>query len=187
MTIPKPGIWAGLAALVGVYVFSQAADKNAAQPSSNSHTHADGTVHEGEHSASEPGQSASPEEAAPVVAPAKLGLKPGGKADKLVRQDLKVGTGATAENGQTLSMHYRGTLTNGQQFDASYDRGQPFSFTLGAGQVIPGWDMGIKGMKVGGKRRLIIPGSLAYGSQGSPPKIPPDATLIFEVELLDVQ
>ena len=101
--------------------------------------------------------------------------------------DLTLGEGAEAAAGQTVVVHYRGTLENGKQFDASYDRVTPFSFPLGAGRVIKGWDEGVQGMKVGGKRKLAIPPDLAYGSRGAGGVIPPDATLIFEVELLDVK
>ena len=101
--------------------------------------------------------------------------------------DLTLGEGAEATAGQTVVVHYRGTLENGKQFDASYDRVTPFSFPLGAGRVIKGWDEGVQGMKVGGKRKLVIPPDLAYGSRGAGGVIPPDATLIFEVELLDVK
>tara|TARA_E500000178_G_scaffold39215_1_gene35247 strand:- start:278 stop:874 length:597 start_codon:yes stop_codon:yes gene_type:complete len=101
--------------------------------------------------------------------------------------ELAIGEGAEASSGQTVVVHYRGTLEDGQQFDASYDRGTPFSFPLGAGRVIKGWDEGVVGMKVGGKRKLIIPSDLAYGSRGAGGVIPPNATLIFEVELLDVK
>ena len=98
--------------------------------------------------------------------------------------DLTIGTGATAEAGQTVTVHYTGWLENGNKFDSSVDRGQPFSFHLGAGRVIKGWDEGVKGMKVGGKRKLIIPSNLGYGAQGAGGLIPPHATLIFDVELL---
>jgi len=101
--------------------------------------------------------------------------------------DVVVGTGAVAEPGKAVSVHYRGTLTDGKEFDASRPRGEPFTFELGAGQVIRGWDEGVKGMKVGGKRKLVIPPEMAYGEQGAGGVIPPNATLEFEVELLDVK
>jgi peptidylprolyl isomerase len=96
------------------------------------------------------------------------------------------GTGAEPVVGQRVQVHYTGWLTNGTKFDSSVDRGQPLEFRVGAGQVIRGWDEGIGMMKVGGKRRLIIPAGLAYGAQGQPPTIPPDATLLFDVELVGV-
>ena len=105
---------------------------------------------------------------------------------ELVQEDLQEGTGDEATAGANVTVHYRGTLTNGNQFDASYDRGQPFTFLLGAGQVIKGWDQGVAGMKVGGKRRLTIPPHLGYGARGAGGVIPPNATLVFEVELLKV-
>ncbi len=101
--------------------------------------------------------------------------------------DVKVGTGAEAKAGQTVTVHYVGTLTDGKKFDSSRDRGQPFTFKLGAGQVIRGWDQGVAGMKVGEVRKLTIPHQLAYGDRGYPPVIPPKATLVFEVELLGVR
>jgi FKBP-type peptidyl-prolyl cis-trans isomerase FkpA len=100
--------------------------------------------------------------------------------------DVEVGTGETAVSGKPVSVHYTGWLTSGEKFDSSVDRGQPFAFHLGAGEVIPGWDEGVAGMKVGGKRQLKIPASLGYGSRGAGGVIPPDATLIFDVELLGV-
>jgi FKBP-type peptidyl-prolyl cis-trans isomerase len=101
-------------------------------------------------------------------------------------EDLQVGTGAEAKPGQTVSVHYTGTLTNGTKFDSSKDRGKPFQFPLGAGKVIKGWDQGVAGMKVGGVRKLTIPPHLGYGDRGAAGVIPGGATLIFEVELLGV-
>lgn len=106
---------------------------------------------------------------------------------ELKKEDTKVGTGAEAVTGKTVSVHYTGFLTDGKKFDSSVDRGQPFTFQLGAGQVIPGWDQGVQGMKVGGKRKLTIPSALAYGEQGAGNVIPPNATLVFDVELLKVE
>jgi len=101
--------------------------------------------------------------------------------------DLLVGQGAVAQAGQYVSVHYTGWLTNGRKFDSSLDRGDPFSFHLGQGQVIAGWDEGVQGMQIGGKRKLTIPSDLGYGPYGAGGVIPPDATLVFEVELLGVQ
>jgi FKBP-type peptidyl-prolyl cis-trans isomerase FkpA len=101
-------------------------------------------------------------------------------------EDLRVGSGAEATQGKSVTVHYVGTLTNGNKFDSSRDRGQGFSFRLGAGQVIKGWDQGVAGMKIGGLRKLTIPAELAYGDRGFPPVIPAKATLVFEVELLAV-
>jgi peptidylprolyl isomerase len=100
--------------------------------------------------------------------------------------DEVVGTGAAPQKGSNVSVHYVGTLTDGKKFDSSRDRNQPLGFKIGVGQVIRGWDEGIMTMKVGGKRKLIIPPSLAYGEAGIPGVIPPNSTLIFEVELLAV-
>ncbi len=102
-------------------------------------------------------------------------------------EDLKVGTGVSPQNGQKVQVHYTGWLTNGKKFDSSVDRGQPFEFTIGRHQVIQGWDEGVLSMKVGGNRKLTIPPDLGYGPGGMPPVIPPNSTLIFEVELLGVR
>ena len=101
--------------------------------------------------------------------------------------DIKEGTGPSPQRGQTVSVHYTGTLENGTKFDSSVDRGKPFEFKIGTGSVIKGWDEGLMTMKVGGKRKLIIPSNLGYGPQGSPPKIPGNSTLIFDVELLEIK
>jgi peptidylprolyl isomerase len=108
-------------------------------------------------------------------------------ASGLKYTDLKVGDGPSPKPGQTCSVHYTGWLTNGTKFDSSLDRGQPFAFAIGQGQVIKGWDEGVMGMKVGGKRKLMVPPDLAYGPSGYPPVIPPNSELVFDVELLGVQ
>lgn len=99
-------------------------------------------------------------------------------------EDIKVGSGATAKAGNRVSVHYTGWLTDGSKFDSSKDRNEPFDFNLGAGQVIKGWDEGVQGMQVGGVRKLTIPAALGYGARGAGGVIPPNATLIFEVEFL---
>lgn len=106
---------------------------------------------------------------------------------ELIVEDKVVGQGAEVKSGDTILMHYTGTLENGQKFDSSVDRGQPFETQIGVGQVIKGWDQGVIGMKVGGKRKLTIPSNLAYGEQGIPGAIPGNATLIFELELLEIK
>lgn len=105
----------------------------------------------------------------------------------LQSEDLIIGEGEEAKEGNRVTVNYLGTLTDGTKFDSSYDRDEPFSFSLGAGEVIKGWDIGVSGMKVGGKRKLTIPSDLAYGESGAGSAIPPNATLIFEVELLKVE
>lgn len=119
--------------------------------------------------------------AAPAVA--KTVTTPSG----LKYVDLVVGTGPLPKAGDTVIVHYTGWLTNGKKFDSSVDRNQPFSFVLGRGQVIKGWDEGVASMRVGGKRKLTIPSDLAYGPRGYPGAIPPNATLIFEVQLLKIK
>jgi FKBP-type peptidyl-prolyl cis-trans isomerase FkpA len=107
---------------------------------------------------------------------------------QLEKEDVVVGKGREARTGDTVRVQYTGTLLNGKKFDSSYDHGgDPFKFTLGEGEVIKGWDEGVVGMKVGGKRRLKIPADLGYGEKGSPPTIPPNAALLFDVELVSIE
>jgi len=105
----------------------------------------------------------------------------------LQKEDLQLGEGPEAVSGKGVSVHYTGTLTDGSKFDSSLDRGQPFDFTLGAGQVIRGWEEGVVGMKVGGRRKLTVPPEMAYGERGFGNIIPPNSTLVFEIELLAVR
>ncbi len=129
----------------------------------------------------------APKQEEPTAAPATAATPQlGATVTELKIEDSKVGTGAEAVVGKSVTVHYTGWLTNGTKFDSSKDHGQPFTFQLGAGQVIKGWDQGVAGMKVGGVRKLTIPPSLGYGANGAGGVIPPNATLIFEVELLGV-
>jgi FKBP-type peptidyl-prolyl cis-trans isomerase len=129
---------------------------------------------------------ARPAASASAAAPAQA-QPPADPNAKLVQTDLVVGKGAEAKAGDTVSVHYVGTLLDGTEFDSSRKRGTPFVFTLGKGQVIRGWDQGVAGMKVGGKRKLVIPPALAYGDHGMGKVIPPNSTLQFEVELVDIK
>lgn len=126
---------------------------------------------------------ADPQNGKPAQTDAEENVTPTG----LKYLDLKVGEGAEATSGNVVEVHYIGTLENGTKFDSSLDRQEPLTFRLGAGEVIEGWDQGIAGMKVGGKRKLTIPSDLGYGEQGAGEAIPPGATLIFEVELLGIE
>lgn len=118
----------------------------------------------------------------------KVTVPNGAPPKSLETKDLEEGTGAEAKAGDVVSVQYVGVnYKNGKEFDASWSRGEPFTFTLGAGEVIPGWDQGVEGMKVGGRRELIIPPELGYGSTGAPPAIPPNETLVFVVDLEAVE
>jgi FKBP-type peptidyl-prolyl cis-trans isomerase len=120
------------------------------------------------------------------VSPTKVEGAPTKTRSGLEYWDIKVGAGDTAVAGKPVRVHYTGWLTDGKKFDSSVDRGQPFVFPLGAGQVIKGWDEGVAGMKIGGKRQLRIPPELGYGPRGAGGVIPPNATLIFDVELIGI-
>jgi hypothetical protein len=128
--------------------------------------------------------NASPSPVGPDDFNAGQGIKPVKLPDGLQFVDLKVGNGALVASGDKVTVQYTGWLSSGSLFDSSRTRGQPFDLTLGQGQVIKGWDEGLPGMKVGGRRKLIIPPALGYGSQGSPPTIPANATLVFIVEIV---
>ncbi len=136
---------------------------------------------------------AAPTNAPPVAAAPEAGkddAKPGATVklpDGLEYTDVKIGTGTSPLDGQTAVVHYVGTLTDGKEFDSSIKRGTPFEFRLGGGQVIKGWDEGVRGMKVGGERKLKIPYELGYGKEGHPPDIPASATLLFTIQLLEVK
>jgi FKBP-type peptidyl-prolyl cis-trans isomerase len=119
--------------------------------------------------------------------PTKVSGQPVTTPSGLQYWEIKKGTGPTAVNGKTVQVHYTGWLANGKEFDSSLDLGEPIEFVLGEGRVIKGWDEGIAGMKVGGKRQLRIPPELGYGTRGAPPTIPPNATLIFDVQLVAVK
>ena len=134
--------------------------------------------------AAQPAPSARPQ---PAAAPTPTQSAPAVPEKPLQKIDLVQGKGPEAKTGDNVSVHYTGTLENGEKFDSSKDRNQPFQFKLGAGRVIQGWDQGVPGMKVGGKRKLIIPPSLGYGARGAGAKIPPNSVLIFEVELLEIK
>ena len=144
---------------------------------------------QGKSGESAPSQTTSPakQQSAPAVAPAATTAKTVTTASGLKYEDLVVGNGPMAEDGTPVVVNYTGWLTDGTKFDSSYDPGRvPLPFTVGAGMVIRGWDEGVKGMRVGGKRRLTIPPDLAYGERGHPPVIPPNSTLVFEVEFLNL-
>lgn len=122
----------------------------------------------------------------PAASMTAASATPQPKIDKLVKEDLSPGKGPAVKSGDKVKVHYTGTLLDGTKFDSSLDRAEPFEFTVGAGGVIKGWDEGVVGMKKGGKRKLTIPSDKAYGKRGSPPKIPPDAPLVFEIELVEI-
>jgi FKBP-type peptidyl-prolyl cis-trans isomerase len=121
-----------------------------------------------------------------AATPAPAGSVAAAAVTELKKEDIAKGSGPACKTGDTVRVHYTGTLLNGTKFDSSRDRDEPFSFTLGRGMVIKGWDEGVVGMKKGGKRKLTIPADKAYGKAGSPPVIPPDSPLVFDVELVEI-
>ena len=133
------------------------------------------------------GQSTDPNAGLKIENKAAPNANEAANVTELKIEEMKAGTGAEATPGKQVAVHYTGWLTSGKKFDSSLDRGAPFKFQLGAGQVIPGWDKGVAGMKISGKRKLTIPASMGYGARGAGDVIPPNATLIFEVELLGVE
>lgn len=133
------------------------------------------------------GSAASPAPSASASALSPEDAELGPKLPPLEKEDVVVGEGPEVKKGDHVLVHYTGTLTDGTKFDSSVDRGVPFDFVIGAGNVIAGWDLGVVGMKKGGKRKLTIPPHLGYGMRGAPPKIPPDATLKFDIELVEIQ
>lgn len=156
----------------------------------NENTTDNGLVTQGEaktSTAAEAGSAKTPT-SGPLATKPVVTIPPGAEPKVLIKKDLVVGTGPEAKAGQTATVNYVGVLyKNGKEFDSSWKRNEPFSFALGKGQVIKGWDEGIAGMKVGGRRELIIPAALAYGSAGSGSAIPPNAALVFVVDLLAVK
>lgn len=130
--------------------------------------------------------SAAPAAGEALIAPLPAASAEGPAVPTLVKEDTKPGKGAAAKTGDTVRVHYTGTLMNGTKFDSSRDRNEPFEFTLGAGGVIKGWDEGVVGMKVGGQRKLTIPVDMAYGKAGRPPVIPPNSPLKFDIELIEI-
>jgi peptidylprolyl isomerase len=136
-----------------------------------------------EHSAAALEEALKDTSAKPVI-PKPTGTPP----SKLAKDDIVKGRGAPAKTGDTVTVQYEGvTFSTGEEFDASWDRGQPFTFTLGAGKVIPGWDKGVVGMRKGGRRMLTIPPELAYGAQGAPPVIGPNETLVFVIDMVAIR
>ena len=137
--------------------------------------------------ASAPSATTPPADAVDTATKPKIKVPSGPAPKTLEIKDIKAGSGQAAKAGDTVTVQYVGVLySNGKQFDASWDRNEPFSFPLGAGQVIPGWDQGVAGMKPGGRRQLTIPPDQAYGAQGSPPAIPPNSTLVFVIDLQSI-
>ena len=177
-------------ALAAVAVAAAGCNQTSKQSSSSSTSSASGsmTPPPATSSSSEPAPASTPSTSAAAALPGAPGTGHVHKlASGLQYDDLVVGSGKMAEAGMNVSVHYTGWLTDGTKFDSSVDRGQPFVFQLGSGQVIKGWDEGVKGMRIGGKRKLTIPPDMGYGDRGAGGVIPPGATLVFDVELLDVK
>ena len=188
--VPVTHAWFVVATVVLALAGCKGDDKKDAAPAAKPATpSAEKTAQPATQPAAQP--AAQPAQA-PAAQPAATPTPPTGGTlvttpSGLKYEELKVGDGATPQQGQTVVVHYTGWLTNGTKFDSSVDRGQPFKFVLGRGMVIKGWDEGLSTMKIGGKRKLTIPPELGYGARGAGGVIPPNATLVFDVELLGVQ
>ena len=174
-------------ALAAVCLVAAACSEEESSPSDEGSSSLEESTTEGDAAAPE-SESAPPETSGALKEKPKIAKPTGAPPKKLVKEDLIKGKGSVATAGDQLQVNYVGVShKTGKEFDSSFKTGQPFQFELGAGMVIPGWDQGVEGMRVGGRRKLTIPSDLAYGPQGSPPAIGPNETLVFVIDLLEIQ